>query len=171
MIKIRELIETDCAKISDAFARQGWNKPYTQYVRYLKECQAGTRVTIVAELDGEFAGYVNILWESGYPPFQEAGIPEINDFNVLKKFQRRGIGTLLMDETERRIAEHGCSLAGLGVGLYPAYGPAQILYARRGYIPDGRGIYYNARQVQPGEQVRVDDDLTLQLTKKLKNTG
>ncbi len=168
MIKLRELIESDCMTISNAFAQQGWNKPCALYEKYLQECQAGKRVSMVAEIDGEFAGYVNILWESGYTPFQEAGIPEIADFNVLKKFQRRGIGSLLMDEAERRIAARGFQVAGLGVGLYPDYGPAQILYARRGYIPDGHGIYYNARQVQPGEQVRVDDDLTLQLTKKLR---
>jgi hypothetical protein len=51
--------------------------------------------------------------------------------------------------------------------MYPDYGPAQILYVKRGYIPDGRGLYYNARQIQPGEQVIVDDDLTLQLIKHL----
>jgi ribosomal protein S18 acetylase RimI-like enzyme len=121
----------------------------------------------VAEYNGEFAGYVNILWESSYAPFHKAGIPEIADFNVLKNFQRRGIGTLLMDEAERRIAERGYSFVGLGVGLYPDYGAAQILYARRGYIPDGQGIYYNTRQIQPGELVRVDDDLTLQFIKVL----
>jgi ribosomal protein S18 acetylase RimI-like enzyme len=167
MLEIRELLESDCAVIASAFAQQGWNKPYAQFARYLEECRTGSRVTLVAELDGEFAGYVNILWVSDYPPFRDAGIPEIADFNVLMKFQRQGIGSRLMDEVERRIKERGYPVAGIGVGLYPDYGPAQILYIKRGYVPDGRGVNYNARQVPPGEQVTLDDDLTLQLTKKL----
>ncbi len=167
MITIRSLEETDCQVIANSFTLQGWNKPYSQFKRYLQECRAGTRVTLIAEVDGEFAGYVNILWQSGYPPFVQAGIPEIADFNVLKKYQRRGIGTALMGEAEGIIASRGYLYAGLGVGLYPDYGPAQILYVKRGYIPDGKGIYYNARQVQPGERVAVDDNLTLQLIKKL----
>jgi hypothetical protein len=41
------------------------------------------------------------------------------------------------------------------------------MYVKRGYVPDGRGITYDGRVVEPGEQVRVDDSLTLQLTKRL----
>ncbi len=167
MLTIRELTESDCEIISRAFDEQSWNKPDSLYQKYYKECQAGSRVCLVAEWDGEFSGYVNILWESGYPPFKEAGIPEIADFNVLKKFQRRGIGTALMDAVESRISERS-PLAGLGVGLYADYGPAQILYAKRGYIPDGHGIYYNAIPVPPGTTAFVDDDLTLQLIKRLR---
>jgi hypothetical protein len=53
------------------------------------------------------------------------------------------------------------------VGLYADYGPAQILYARRGYVPDGRGVWYAGRQVQPMESVILDDDTVMYLTKPL----
>ena len=59
------------------------------------------------------------------------------------------------------------TVMGIGVGLYPDYGPAQRLYAKLGYRPDGRGIAYNERTVAPGETVRLDDDLVLWMTKPL----
>jgi ribosomal protein S18 acetylase RimI-like enzyme len=115
---------------------------------------------------GVFAGYVTIRWQSDYAPFREQSIPEIADFNVLPPFRRRGIGTALMDEAERRISERS-PMAGIGVGLYADYGAAQRMYVLRGYVPDGHGLSYRGRQVLGGEKVVVDDDLTLHLTKRL----
>lgn len=54
---------------------------------------------------------------------------------------------------------------GIGFGLYASYGTAQRLYTKRGYIPDGRGLMYDNLPAVPGSQVRVDDELTLYLTK------
>jgi hypothetical protein len=58
-------------------------------------------------------------------------------------------------------------VAGIGVGLNPGYNQAQRLYAKRGYIPDGRGVTYRDRYVEEGAPVVVDDDLVLHLTKRL----
>jgi ribosomal protein S18 acetylase RimI-like enzyme len=88
------------------------------------------------------------------------------DFNVLPWFRRRGIGGQLMDEAERRIAERS-PVAGIGVGLSADYGAAQILYIRRGYIPDGRGVSWRGAICQHGDQVSVDDGLVLYFTKVL----
>jgi len=161
---IRDLKEADCSTISACFAAQGWNKPIEQYRRYCRECQANKRVVLIAEVKGEFAGYITILWESPYPPFREQKIPEIADFNVLIKFRRRGIGKALMDQAERRIAQRS-PIAGIGVGLTEDYGAAQILYAKRGYIPDGKGISYNERFLKHSDQVIIDDDLILCFTR------
>jgi len=98
--------------------------------------------------------------------FREAGIPEIADFNVLIKYQRKGIGTRLMDEAERRIAQRS-SIAGIGVGLTSDYGAAQVLYVKRGYVPDGHGICSDGQSLEYGEQISIDDDLVLYLTKVL----
>ncbi|WP_199613670.1 GNAT family N-acetyltransferase [Paenibacillus alkalitolerans] len=166
-ITLRLMNEHDSEMISNAFSEQGWNKPAEKYVRYVKEQNNGERVSLVAEYDGDFAGYVNVIWKSYYPPFRERGIPEINDFNVLIKYRRRGIGAKLMDRAEDIIGER-TNIAGIGFGLYSDYGPAQILYARRGYIPDGNGIYRNEHRVEPGQSVVIDDDVVLYLTKKLK---
>jgi hypothetical protein len=72
-----------------------------------------------------------------------------------------------MDEAERIIGQHS-SVAGIAVGLYADYGPAQRLYALRGYVPDTRGIYVGGQPVLPGTQVLVNDDLLLYLTKNLE---
>lgn len=164
---IREIMESDCSVISQAFAVQGWQKPVEQYRRYWQEALEGERVVLVAESGGQFAGYVTIVWRSGYPPFREAGIPEISDFNVLIRFRRQSIGTALMDEAERRIALRSPA-AGLGVCLHSDYGAAQALYARRGYVPDARGVYYRGRHPEYGERVTLDDDLVLYMTRELR---
>jgi hypothetical protein len=59
---------------------------------------------------------------------------------------------------------------GIGVGLHRAFGAAQRLYIRLGYIPDGNGITYDRLQIAPGEFRPVDDDLCLIMVKELKIT-
>jgi hypothetical protein len=56
-------------------------------------------------------------------------------------------------------------VVGVGVGLYADYGAAQRIYARRGYLPDGRGIIHCNQPIEPGAVVRIDDDATLMLTR------
>jgi GNAT superfamily N-acetyltransferase len=163
---IRMMVEEDIAPIVREFAAQGWDKPERQYKRYLEESRQGGRVVLVAKRQGEFAGYVTIVWESGYAPFRNAQIPEIVDFNVLIKHRRQGVGTALMDEAERLIAARS-RIAGIGVGLTADYGAAQVLYVRRGYVPDARGAVTHGQAIRYGQQVFVDDDLTLYLTKRL----
>jgi len=165
-VSIRLLESSDIQPIAEAFARLGWHKPASQYEKYLSEQDAGERVVLVALADDVFAGYVTICWRSYYPPFRVVGIPEIVDFNVLPDYRRQGIGTLLMDEAERRIAEVS-SVVGIGVGMTADYGSAQRMYVKRGYIPDGRGLTAGDVPVDYGKQVLVDDDLCLWFTKEL----
>lgn len=58
-------------------------------------------------------------------------------------------------------------VVGIAVGLHPGYNAAQRLYAKRGYIPDARGIMYRNRFVEDGASVVLDDDLVMHLTKQL----
>jgi GNAT superfamily N-acetyltransferase len=127
----------------------------------------GGRASLLGFLDGAFAGSVHLLEVSFYAPFAAAGIPEISDFNVIPPLRRRGVGNALLEAAESLAAAHG-PVVGLGVGLYASYGAAQRLYARRGYIPDGRGVMYRGRPASPGGSVVVDDDLVLYLTKAVK---
>ncbi|HEU5344575.1 MAG TPA: GNAT family N-acetyltransferase [Ktedonobacterales bacterium] len=165
-LSIRLLKAEDIQPIAATFAALGWDKPATQYESYLEEQRRGERVALVAWQRDEFVGYVTIVWASGYAPFRDAAIPEISDFNVLPHARRQGIGSRLMDEAERRIAERS-PVAGIGVGLFSDYGAAQRLYVKRGYIPDGRGITAHERRVTWGDSVVVDDDLVLWFTKTL----
>jgi GNAT superfamily N-acetyltransferase len=167
MLEIRDLVADDVGEIAAAFAQLGWNKPASQYEAYLDEMARGTRGVLVARHDAVFAGYVTIAWRPSYPPFASAGIPEVQDFNVLPAFRRRGIGTALMDEAESRVAARSKAV-GIGVGFDPDYGPAQRLYVLRGYVPDARGGTSHGRWVKWGDTVPVDDDLVLYFVKSLE---
>lgn len=164
---IRLLEARDIPQIAGAFQALGWNKPAVQYERYLAEQTAGQRLVFVAFTGDSFAGYITLNWQSGYPPFRTQHIPEIQDFNVLPQFRRQGFGSQLMDHAEQAAAQRA-DIVGIGVGMYSDYGAAQRLYVRRGYIPDGRGLYFRDHAVQPGEQVTVDDDLVLYFTRQLR---
>ena len=165
-VAIRPLRAADGATIADAFAAIGWSKPREQNERYFAEQEAGERQVWVAEVDGRFAGYVTLNWRPAYPPFRDEGIPEIQDLNVLPELRRRGIGAALLDSAEAAAGERVATV-GIAVGLGGEYGPAQRLYVRRGYVPDGRGIAWRGRTVGYGEQVSVDDDLVLCFTRRL----
>ena len=164
---IRLFDRLDIPKIAEAFEELGWNKPASQYERYLMEQTLKVRDMYIACVQGQFAGYLTICWQSSYAPFREQQIPEIMDFNVLPKFRRQGIGTQLMDRAEAEIAEVS-PMAGIGVGMTPDYGAAQKLYVLRGYIPDGNGLHYLGRPTQYGQTLKVDDNLALYLTKELR---
>lgn len=163
-ITLRALRAKDAALVAAAFSAQGWHKPAAQFLTYLRQQEAGDRDVLVAEMNGDFAGYVTIVWESDYLPFRVASISEIVDLNVLLKYRRQGVATAMLDKAERRIARRS-PIAGIGVGMTAAYGAAQILYVRRGYRPDGRGLAVRGVSVQHGDQVTMDDDLALYLTK------
>jgi GNAT superfamily N-acetyltransferase len=170
MLEITPLRPQDPQVFEAAFEAIGWRKPAAQYLRYLDEQTADQRPVLVARIDGVLAGYVTVVWEAAYDPFREARIPEIQDFNVLPQFRRQRIGSALMDAAEALIATRS-QTAGIGVGLYPDYGPAQRLYVLRGYVPDGRGIASATVPVRPGQVVRVDDDLALYFTLSLGQAG
>ena len=164
-VYIRPLESKDVAPMAAAFTAIGWNKPASKYERYLKEQSNGERVTLVAFVRDQFAGYLNVVWQPSYAPFRESGIPEIQDFNVLPQFRRKGIGTQLMDRAEQLAAERS-PVVGIGVGLTADYAPAHRLYVLRGYVPDGHGIVTHNRFPEYGEAVPVDDDLVLHFTKQ-----
>jgi GNAT superfamily N-acetyltransferase len=165
-LAIRPLERGDVDSISAAFRGLGWDKPRSQYEIYLSEQQVGIRTIFVAFSARDFAGYVTINWRPSYPSFLADGIPEIQDFNVLPRFRRQGIGTRLMDEAERKVSEFS-SVVGIGVGMTPDYGAAQRLYTLRGYVPDGKGLMRHGRPVRWGDRITIDDRLVLYLTKVL----
>ena len=165
-IHVRFLEEGDAPSIAAAFQNLGWNKPESQYQRYLHEQMAGGRTCFVATLEGQFAGYVTVNWQPTYPGFADLSIPEIQDLNVLTAYRRKGVAGHLLDRAEAEVAQRSV-VVGIGVGLHPGYNAAQRLYVKRGYIPDGRGITYRNQFVDEGAQVRLDDDLVMHFTKQL----
>ncbi|MTI47659.1 MAG: GNAT family N-acetyltransferase [Firmicutes bacterium] len=164
MINIRKMKLDDVKQISIAFTQQGWNKPIELYRNYYEEQELGKRYILVAEYNNEFAGYITIIWESSYIIFQERNLPEIVDFNVLKKFQRKGIGRKLILSAEK-IVKRKSQEVGIRVGLLEGYGQAQRLYVQLGYIPDGKGISKDNYFFDYFDKTEVDDDLVIGFTK------
>ncbi|KGE17075.1 GCN5 family acetyltransferase [Paenibacillus wynnii] len=143
-----------------------WYTSNDYFINCLKENLEDKRITLIAFYEGVLAGCCHLLHNSNYPFFESENIPEINDLNVFPEFRRKKIASKIFDELER-IASKNSKMIGLGVGLYKDYGNAQIMYNKRGYIMDGKGITYKNIQVLPGKSVMVDDDLLMYLVKKL----
>lgn len=166
-ISIRPLDILQIPQILEAFENTAWDVQKPLLERFLAEQKMAKRTILIAYADDVFAGYVTILWRSNYPSFAEKGIPEINDLRVLPDFRRQGIATALVEEAEKQIFKKS-PVAGIGFGLYADYGPAQRMYILRGYVPDGLGISYKGKKVEPGKEIPVDDDLVLYLIKERK---
>ena len=162
---IRKMQESDIKELSRGFISQGWPGREEFLARYFLEQECGEREVLVAEVEGALAGYITILPIAKHGPF--AGMsPELSDFNVFEPFQNQGIGNLLLEEAEKRVRLISDKVT-LGVGLHSGYGPAQRLYIKRGYIPDGTGVWY--QNYQPAMNAVCEDigELVLYLSKNL----
>ncbi len=166
-VTIKLLEEKTIPLIMLAFQSSEWKTTESYFQKMLTTQKNGEVTFLVAYSDNTITGFVYVRWQAEYPPFAKQGIPEIRDLRVLAEFRRRGIASALMDEAEERISKRS-KKAGLGVGLYADYGPAQQMYILRGYVPDGRGLIYQNRPVKPGRDVFVDDDLLLFFIKERK---
>ena len=135
--------------------------------RYLAGHVEPDGISLIATSGSEAVGYVAVIWESSYAGFRSRGIPLVHQVSVSEPWRRRGVATLLMDAAEQRAADRGIATLGITVGLFDEYGPAQRMYARRGYVPDGRGACQGQRPLGEGTQVRLDHDVIIWLTKEL----
>jgi len=128
---------------------------------------ASGRDVWVAYQGGNPAGYVVLNPTPAYSLFARLEIPELQDLNVLPAARGQGIGAALVTACEDGARARGAKQVGLAVGLTKSYGPAQRLYVRLGYMPDGYGITYDRENVTPGDMRPVDDNLCLMMIKDL----
>ena len=169
-VLIRNMLPSDAQIFTDAEIAQGWHASVDKYEEHLREQAAGHCVSLVAEYHGAPAGYVHVYYPGTEGPFAGQGLPVIVDFGVLQKYQRRGIGGKLMDTAEKIAAGYADTVY-LSVGLHNGYGSAQRMYVKRGYIPDGSGVWYNGKPCTPYDTIYTnDDDLVLYMCKKLGET-
>ena len=162
---IRKMQESDIQELSRGFISQGWPSREEILTRYFKEQESGEREVLVAEVEGALAGYITILSCAKQGPFAKIH-PELSDFNVFEPFQNQGIGNLLLEEAEKRVRLISDKVT-LGVGLHSGYGPAQRLYIKRGYIPDGTGVWYQNHQPAMNAVCEDIGELVLYLSKNL----
>ena len=135
--------------------------------RYLADHAEPDGASLIATRGPDVIGHVSMMWESSYAGFRSRGIPLVHQIAVAGPFRQQGVATLLMDAAEKIARDRGIVTLGITVGLFDEYGPAQRLYGRRGYIPDGRGACRGQRPLSKGMQVIMDDDLIIWLTKDL----
>ena len=98
---IRDMETQDAQVFTDAFTAQGWHPEIAGYMARLNDRSEGKCVALTAVWEGRPAGYVYVYLRASSGPFREKGWPIIVDFNVLRKYQRRGIGNRLMDAAEQ----------------------------------------------------------------------
>ena len=167
MVLIRSMTEADVKVLADGEIAQGWGDTSEKHKMRLRDQAAGLCTPLVAEYGGQTAGYISVYRQAANGPFAGKGWPELVDFGVLEKFRGHGVGGKLMDAAER-IAGEESSVAGVGVGLHSGYGSAQRMYIKRGYVPDGSGVWYRDEVCPPYGDCCNNDELVLYLSKKLR---
>jgi GNAT superfamily N-acetyltransferase len=163
-VRVRTAEPPDVDVLATAF--ESWPKPPELFADYLSRQASGEFELLVAHVAPALAGYCLVSWSSTYPPFAADGVPEVVDLNVVADQRRRGVGRQLLKSAEELISARS-RIAGLRVGLYADYGPAQQMYVRYGYVPDGRGLSVRGRLVPPGSILLLDDDAVIALTREL----
>jgi GNAT superfamily N-acetyltransferase len=166
MPQISKLEQSFIPWAKTGYAKMGWAEE-GYFEKCLEQQSAGELVILVSHEDTSYFGHLKLVWQSDYAHFRENNIPEIKDVNVIPEMRRKGVATQLINHAET-LAAQKCTAIGISVGLHYWYGPAQRLYAKRGYIPDGRGIYFNNVQVEADTTVTANDELVLHLVKALK---
>ena len=165
-LAIRKMFFEDIEGLSNAFIQQGWPGRREILKNYFLEQEAGERQVLVAVVGESLAGYITVIPLAKHGPF--AGLyPELTDFNVFESFQKRGIGTALLNKAEQ-VAQNYSDVVSLGVGLHKGYGPAQRLYVGRGYIPDGSGVWFQNQLLTPYASCENNDELVLYFSKRAK---
>jgi len=168
ILTIRNMEEADARIFTDEETAQGWHADISKYLGRLRDQAEGKCVSLTAVYEGHPAGYVSVYITGLGGAFGGKGLPEIVDFGVLEKYRRRGIGSRLMDAAEQ-IAGQYADTVWLGVGLHNGYGNAQRMYVKRGFVPDGTGVWYQGKPCEQYEtEIANDDDLQLFFSKRLK---
>lgn len=132
----------------------------------------GESSALLAFFDGQIAGYVFLFQKCRWGGLRNLGLPSIVDLFVFEKYRKNGVGTALLDAAED-VASKFSNKIYLDVPVNSKYGAAQKLYIKRGYVPDGNGIYFDPDSnghctvCLVNAEFMNDDNLTLCLVKVL----
>lgn len=162
---IRSMLERDSQILAEAFLAQGWDKPVSLFEKYYRRQESDEHLVCIAEVKNQLAGYVTLLPETSAGPFSSLKILEIVDLNVLMDYQMDGVGSALLYCAEMLAGQFSDTVS-LAVGLHYGYGAAQRLYVKKGYIPDGSGVWYQGSQLEQYADCVNDDELVLYLSKQ-----
>lgn len=163
---IRSMEIDDAKIIYETYLSYGWNPSMQTYQDYYKEQKENKRKVFIAEYEGEVSGLCTLVMNPTEGPLGGYGYPEIVDLTVFFHVHNKGIGNKLLDVCEREAAKVADTVY-LAVGVHSGYGAAQRIYFKRGYIPDGSGVWYKGKQLEQYASCCNDDDLLLFMSKNL----
>ncbi len=166
-LTIRSMIPEDAKVYYDTYLSYGWHPKMETYENYYREQQNGERLVFVPEYEGKVVGICTLVLHPTEGPWGGQNIPEIVDLCVFFHIHKSGIGSKLLDVAEAEAAKRSDKVF-LAVGCHSGYGPAQRIYVKRGYIPDGSGVWYQNRKLDQYAPCVNDDDLLLFMSKELK---
>lgn len=158
---MKEDIDTICKSDNDT---SDGNSAYLQ--NQIDNQNRGDSVALLALLDGKAAGYTFIYYKCKWGGLGNQGVPGIVDLVVFPPYRNKGVASKLMDMAED-IARLKSDKVYLDVCLNSDYGSAQRLYIKRGFVPDGKGVYYKEKICSINGICKNDDELTLCLVKSL----
>lgn len=165
-IMIRSMEIEDVKVIYDTYMSYGWHPVLETYEKYYKEQEENIRKVFIAEYEGEVAGLCTLVLDPQEGPWANMGYPEIVDLTVFFHVHNKGIGNKLLDVVEQEAAKIADTVY-LAVGVHSGYGAAQRIYVKRGYVPDGSGVWYQGKQLEQYAPCCNDDDLLLFMSKKM----
>lgn len=166
-LQIREASYKDVLMLWDMAISMKLEKDTDYFERLFEHQRLDGRLILIAERDGFGLGYCILNWEPKYAFFKKFEIPEIQDLNVLPEHRRQAIASAMIKYCEDLAVLKKCETMGISVALTASYGPAQKLYVKLGYVPDGNGVTYDRKPVGNGEFKPVDDQLCLMMVKNL----
>lgn len=159
-IIIRDADDDDARLLEEAFAHMN----HSIYTSYYRDALLDKSEFVIAIMGGKLLGYAKLDW---HDESMQEDIPVIKEIHVKSCYRNQGIGSSMMAELEKRVGQKSDYCA-IGVGLSDDYEPAQHLLEKRGYNPDGNGIFY----IEPGliyNELDVDENQALMMVKELRN--
>jgi len=132
----------------DAFAHHPKNAPddLNHYMRQAfrveqlaAELSDEKNVFLVAEIEGELAGYSKIVFDNIEPGVTADKPVELARLYSHQKFLGQGVGQSLMDACIERASESGCDVLWLGVWEYNPR--AQAFYEKYGFREVGKHVF------------------------------
>ncbi len=166
-LKIDKAVVDDIHRLEFIITAMNVAKDLGYFERQFEYQKKGTRQLYIVSFNGIDAGYCILNWQPKYGLFKKLGVPEIQDLNVLSAFRRQGIATAVIAHCESAARKQAHEYMGIGVSVSAAFGPAQRLYTKLGYMPDGSGVCYDRKPTLPNEMRALDDQLCLMMMKDL----
>ena len=161
------MVPEDARILYDTYLSYGWHPQIETYENYYRDQEEGRRLVFIAEYEGRVKGQCTLDLDPKEGPWVGKGYPEIVDLTVFFDMHGKGIGNKLLDAAENEASKIS-DVVFLAVGVHSGYGTAQRIYVKRGYIPDGNGVWYQGKVLEQYAPCVNDDDLLLFFSKNLR---